>query len=143
MNLKNIIRILKRPSCWVSVYKSDERLDAFYKGLIRRKDEVQVVSFPDALHGESGEAVLKLNGVRYAIWVCRWNSTLSSVTWHVVGKRAGFSDGYVNDLMPSRSTAFDFVDTFAPSADEDSYQTKALRNLLKSIITVEVHHDNT
>jgi len=142
MNFKNIIRILKHPSSWVRCYLTDKGLDLFYRGLIDRKDEVKVISFPDFFNGEYDYAVLELNGIRYRIWVSTWYASMSRITWYEV-KNPGELLGDVDLLMPSRSTAFDFVDTFAPSADEDSYQTKALRNLLKSIITVEVHHDNT
>lgn len=132
MKFKNIIRILRHPSSWVRCYLTDKGLDLFYRGLIDRKDEVKVISFPDFFNGEYDYAVLELNGIRYRIWVSTWYASMSRITWYEV-KNPGELLGDVDLLMPSRTTVFDFMEAFAPAVKKEPEKNLNLKALLRTI----------
>lgn len=132
MNFKNVRRILRTPGCWIRNCRTNAAVDAFYREVINRKNEVKVVKFPDIYGGEPGYAFFELNGFRYRTWVNGWDASLCQTAWSTA-EDPGYYLGFIDGRMPSRTTLFDFMEAFAPKKVTRSKKDTQCKELLKTL----------
>ncbi len=142
MSFKNVIRVLMRPGCWIRSYDTDKRLDKFFWELIARKDEVEVLSFPDFFNGDFGYASLKLGSVTYRIWINDWHASLGSIKW--CDPDSTTPRGTYVGRVPSRIVVIDFIEAFAPAPDNkrNTEEDDQLRALFGTLRPEEAQHGN-